>query len=108
MLNFRTFFIGLFASNSNTVDLEAAKEAGRRDAREMVGAYAEAFRDEVSHILEETREKVLYVEEIPLALPTEDQWSDWSLNQLKAEARSRSINVYRGITREELITLLNE
>jgi len=108
MLNFRTFFVGLFASNANTVDLEAAKEAGRRDARETVGAYAEAFRDEVSHILHDTQSRVLYVDG-EIAKPSEPvDYSGWSRPQLMTEAREQGFETERTMTREDLIRILTK
>lgn len=110
MISFKGFLVGLFASNEQTADTEAAREAGRRDAREMIGAYAEAFREEASTIFAGTRQQVLYltpedVREIP-AVSTRDEYATRSRAELMTDARNRGLETNRSMTKDDLVDLL--
>lgn len=109
MISFKGFLVGLFTSNEQTADTEAAREAGRRDAREMIGAYAEAFREEASTILSGTRQQVLYLEpedvrELPVS--TRDEYASRSRAELMTDARNRGLETNRSMTKDDLVDLL--
>jgi hypothetical protein len=59
MGNLRSFVQSIFTGFVSTTDMEKAKEAGKRDADLLTGAYVEGFSEGVSKKLEAQRAQIL-------------------------------------------------
>lgn len=69
-MNIKSFFVGIFGANRTDEGVEAVRERGKEDGRELATSYADGFFEGIREVLEERNNGFKQVVEVePKRLP---------------------------------------